>query len=340
MKKNNKLSLEERQIIHLKKRKGWSKKRIARELRRSSKTIREELKRNKHILPGIWKNLSPFERARYGHEKYLKRKSESRLGKKKILSDEKLLNHIIIKLSIEDYSPEEISDNMEKELPGYYVSFKTIYNFTKYEMPKLKLCLYHQGNPYRQRVCDRRGRFRQGAPLKTLISKRPKKANERKEYGHWEVDTIHTCKGGTKSVLSLIERKSRLRVYFLLEDLKANTVISRLMPFFRQLPPHMRRSITADNGSEFCTREMQKLEKLGVKVFYSRPYKSQDKGAVERSNWQLRKYYPKGTDFGDVELEELKEAERKLNNRPMKILGKKSSKSVFERALKYGKKKK
>lgn len=172
-----------------------------------------------------------------------------------------------------------------------------------------------------------------------LITKRPKKANERREFGHWEIDTIHTCKGGTKAVLSLIERKSRQRVYFRLENLKAKTVMSRLIPFFRTLPPHMRKSITADNGSEFCTSEMKKLEKFGMKVFYCHAYKSQEKGGVERSNWQLRKYFPKGTDFGAVPLEELKEAQRKLNNRPMKVNGYKSSQSVFDRALKYAKSK-
>lgn len=335
MSNHNKLTLLERQTIHLQQRKGWKKKRIARLLKRSPKTIREELRRNKHHLPGLWRDYGPYERAKYAEDLAKKRKSLSRRGKKKILSDRKLQDYIICRLSFENYSPVEISEVIEEELPGYSVSFKTIYNFTKRDMPNLKVHLYHEGKAYRQRVCHRRGRLKEGAPAKTLITKRPKKANERKEYGHWEVDTVHSCKGGRKAILSLRERKSRQRVYFLLEDLTAKTVMSRLMPFFRGLPPHMRKSITADNGSEFCTKEMQKLNKLGLKVYYCHAYKSQEKGAVEQSNWQLRKYFPKGTDFGGVSIEEVKEAERKLNNRPMKVNGFRSSQSIFERALKY-----
>lgn len=327
------LKLEERQQIHVLKRKGWKNKRIARHLNRTSKTIREEMKRCKDYVPAIWNDLNPYERAAHSHEKSKEKKGSSRKGSNKILKDPELMNHIITRLAVDEYSPEEISETISEELPGRSISFRSIYTFVKKQMPKLNLHLYHKGKVYRQRVAHRRGKFKEGAPEKTLITKRPKDVNERKEYGDWEVDAIVSCKGGKGAVLSLIERKSRQRVYFVLEDLKAKTVISRLLPFFRQLPPHMRKSITTDNGSEFCTREMLKLEKLGMKVYYCHAYKSQEKGSVERSNWQFRKRYPKGTDFSKVCKSEVKKFERKLNNRPMKLHGYVSSEKLYQEAL-------
>ncbi len=92
--------------------------------------------------------------------------------------------------------------------------------------------LWHQGKAYRQRVCHPRGRLNEGAPAKTLLTERSEKCDNREEFGHWEVDTVHSCKGGSKAVLTLRERKSRHRVYFLIEDLKSGTVLARLMPFF------------------------------------------------------------------------------------------------------------
>ena len=329
----SRLSLSERQILHKKVRAGWGKKQIARHLRRSPKAIREELKRNTHALPWLWKSMDSYERARYGDEQARKRSKESRRGKKKLLSDETLRTHVIQRLTKEDYSPEQISETLPEELPGYSLSFKTIYNAIKKDFSHLIGHLWFQGKPYRQRVCHPRGKVKSGAPTKILISERPESCDSRDEYGHWEVDTIHSCKGGSKAILTLRERKSRQRVYFLIEDLKSETVIARLMPFFRALPTHMRKSITADNGSEFSTRELHKLKELGMEVYYCHPYSAYERGAVEQANGELRRYFPKKTNFENVSLADLKKAERKLNNRPMKVLGFKKSCDVYNSAL-------
>ncbi len=100
----------------------------------------------------------------------------------------------------------------------------------------------------------------------------------------------------------------------------------------------MRRSITSDNGSEFSTRELHRLKTLGMEVYYchaSSAYETgaYERGAVEQANGELRQYFLKKTDFGSVTHEHLKEAERKLNARPMKIFGFKSARSIYESAL-------
>jgi IS30 family transposase len=74
------------------------------------------------------------------------------------------------------------------------------------------------------------------------------------------------------------------------------------------------------------------LEKIftGLKVFFCTAYSPHEKGSVERSNRDLRREYPKGTDFALVQSEALEQAEQRLNERPMKCLRWKSPKEVYQ----------
>jgi IS30 family transposase len=334
MSNKGRLCLEERQILYRHQESGIGKKAVARMLGRCPKTIREELKRNKHPFPEVWEAMSYLEKAKYADDKSRERLKSRRKGKKKLLSDETLREHVVHCLTEKDYSPEQISETISEELPGYSISFKTIYNTIKKDFKWLIESLWHRGKAYRQRVCHPRSRLKEGAPAKVLITERSEACDNRDEFGHWEVDTIHSRRGGSKAILTLRERKSRERFYFLIEDLRSETVLSRLMPFFRSLPQHMRLSITADNGSEFSTKELHKLKSLGMAVFHCHAFSPYERGAVEQANGELRRYFPKKTNFGTVSSRELFVAQNKLNNRPMKVLGFKKSSDVYNAALK------
>jgi IS30 family transposase len=47
----------------------------------------------------------------------------------------------------------------------------------------------------------------------------------------------------------------------------------------------------------------------------------------------IRQYFPKGTDFSKVSLEEIKTAQHQLNERPRKTLEWKTLKDVFENEI-------
>ncbi len=51
---------------------------------------------------------------------------------------------------------------------------------------------------------------------------------------------------------------------------------------------------------------------------FENPYASHEKGTVENRIWQLRRFFPKGTDFNKVNQHQVKKVERLLNNRPVK----------------------
>ena len=327
------LRLEERQYIELHLARGKSKRQIGRELRRPHSTILREVKRNQHPLPGVSRVMTPLERAKDRDERAEKRWRKSKQRER--LKNPFIRAHVFGKLA-DEWSPEQIAESLENYLLGYSITAKTIYNFVKYERPALKEYFRRHGKPYRQRVANRRNSFREPAPEKRSISERPNAVERREEFGHWEADTVLSRKTGKGGVLALIERKSRERFYFLLSDLKAETVIRLLLPFFQGLPEHLRKSLTLDNGSEFAPSEIYKLEfvlKNEFKVFYCHPYKAYERGSVENANGWLRQYYPKGTNFAEVTEEQLRHVQRKLNERPMKLHRWRSSTAVFNDAL-------
>lgn len=58
------------------------------------------------------------------------------------------------------------------------------------------------------------------------------------------------------------------------------------------------KTITTDNGTEFAAHEMI-TKRLGVPVYFTDPYSSWQKGAIENANKLIRQYIPKGASFKD-----------------------------------------
>lgn len=76
-------------------------------------------------------------------------------------------------------------------------------------------------------------------------------------------------------------------------------------------------TITADNGKEFA--EHQKIaNELNIGFFFAKPYHSWERGANENLNGLIRQYFPKGSDFSQLDDCYIKKIEAKLNNRPRK----------------------
>ena len=63
------------------------------------------------------------------------------------------------------------------------------------------------------------------------------------------------------------------------------------------------------------------IEKVfpSLKVYFCDAYCPYQKGSNERGNRDLRKYYPKGSNFDEVSSEEIREAAKKINLHPMKL---------------------
>lgn len=68
-----------------------------------------------------------------------------------------------------------------------------------------------------------------------------------------------------------------------------------------------------------------------MKVYFTDPYASWQKGLVEYTNKLIRQYIPKGSDFDDISPHELMEIQKKLNARPRKKLNYSTPKLEFFR---------
>ena len=99
------------------------------------------------------------------------------------------------------------------------------------------------------------------------IDNRPAEANERLEYGHWEMDLVVSCKGGKGAWLTLTERKTRHEIIIRLPDKSQKSVKcapDRLERRFSCGFKKKFKTITTNNGSEFL--DFESLQKQWFSV--------------------------------------------------------------------------
>lgn len=315
---------------------GEQNRAIARMCNCSASTISDTLNLYKHPEEEIWAAMSCYERAKYVWDKMKARARAKKRFKGKI-RDRVKRDYVEDKLINQEWSPEIISSKIKEEL-GKSIAVNTVYRYIKSNGGRLKKHLWEKGKARRQRVAHRRGRFKKKEFIdKKYIDQRPEIINSREEFGHWEGDLmLGPKKGSGYVILSLIERKSRKKIFIRMPNAKAETTLGYLRGFFKGLPEYARKSITFDNGSEFSVFLMHKLEKEfpNFKVYYTETYSPQQKGSDEHSNGRFRRAFPKKTDFSFVSKEQIKHEETKLNNRPMKLHSYKAPQDMFDLELK------
>ena len=88
------------------------------------------------------------------------------------------------------------------------VCAKTLYSYNDRNLLKIRnidLPLKTRRKPKRSRPPAKRTRGRS-------IDERPPSADDRNEFGHWEIDTVQGKKSGDMAFLTLTERKTRLHL--------------------------------------------------------------------------------------------------------------------------------
>uniref|UniRef100_UPI0038990EBF IS30 family transposase n=1 Tax=Paenibacillus profundus TaxID=1173085 RepID=UPI0038990EBF len=101
-----------------------------------------------------------------------------------------------------------------------------------------------------------------------------------------------------------------------------------------QYPQAAFQTVTVDRGEEFaCYANLETVHHL--KVYFSDPYSSWQRGSNENGNDLLQEFFPKGHDFARVIDENLAEAIYLINNRPCKCLGWKSANEAFMNELSH-----
>ena len=91
-------------------------------------------------------------------------------------------------------------------------------------------------------------------PNRTDIDFRPVEADERKEIGHFECDTVISCRGSKSALLVIADRISR---YTYIKKLEQKTSVQAFSAIKSTLFPYIKlaKTITYDNGCEFKLHE-------------------------------------------------------------------------------------
>ena len=298
------LTSEQRYTISVLLSKGLKKKEIAEAIGVSNSTITRELQRNSSKR-GVYK----WEIAQKQAEKRSKRTPGNRAISKAIWSSVK---HYLVD---KQWSPEQISGYLAKD--GIKISHETIYAWIR-EDKRNRGTLYKH---LRHRLKHRKkyvGAGRSCIINRKSIHERPAEADG-KRFGDLEMDTI-VGPNNQQAIVTLVDRNTNMLFMKKLKygkDAKnlALTVIEILKPLKKKL-----KTITTDNGKEFSAHEIIS-EALGVDVFFTDPYSSWQKGAIENANGLIRQYIPKKVSFNDYDDKDIKDIEEKINRRPRKKLG-------------------
>lgn len=298
------LTSEQRYTISVLLSKGLKKKEIAEAIGVSNSTITRELQRNSSKR-GVYK----WEIAQKQAEKRSKRTPGNRAISKAIWSSVK---HYLVN---EQWSPEQISGYLAKD--GIKISHETIYAWIR-EDKRNRGTLYKH---LRHRLKHQKkyvGAGRSCIINRKSIHERPAEADG-KRFGDLEMDTI-VGPNNQQAIVTLVDRNTNMLFMKKLKygkDAKnlALTVIEMLKPLKKKL-----KTITTDNGKEFSAHEIIS-EALGVDVFFTDPYSSWQKGAIENANGLIRQYIPKKVSFNDYDDKDIKDIEEKINRRPRKKLG-------------------
>ncbi|RDV23878.1 IS30 family transposase [Alteromonas aestuariivivens] len=292
-------------------REGFSYREIGKRLGKSHSTISREVRRNRirdsHYLPEVAQAKAEKRRCQAG----------------KYCVPESTITFVEFGLS-QKWSPEQIAG--VGQFIGHSVSHEWIYGYVQRD--KLR-----GGKLYKQLRQSRR-RYRKGSRAKRVIipnrvgiEHRPAIVNRKKRFGDWEADTV-LGKQGTGAIVSLVERKSKLYLIRKVPAKSAADVSRAMVGMLWRYRRHVR-TITADNGSEFCDHE-QVAEKLKADIYFANPYSSWERGLNENFNGLLRQYIRKGTDLRTVTDKQIADIERALNTRPRKCLGFKQPVAVFD----------
>ena len=172
------------------------------------------------------------------------------------------------------------------------------------------------------------------------IEKRSPEIDDRTEIGHWEMDCVEGKKKTKETLLVLTERKARKEIMVKMKDKTTGSVVAaldRLERRYGKLFSKVFQTITVDNGTEFS--DVAGLERSCLHkgkrttVFYCHPYSSYERGTNENTNGMIRRWFPKGTDFGKVTAKAIQAVEDWLNSYPRGILGFRCADDVFAEAL-------
>lgn len=255
--------------------------------------------------------------------------NKKRKGRKlKIGNDYAFADYVEDKIINAKYSPAAVLANIKREGKKFHteVCLTTLYNYIKggvFLNVTMAECPYHK-----RKKKQRKKKVQKRTNAGKSIEERPKEVLERKELGHWEMDSVVGGQGKSKQAfLVLTERKTRFEIVELMKEHTAAETVRILDKLERKFTEkgfrEIFRSITVDNGTEFSdTAGMERSrrnKKKRTQVYYCHAYSSYERGSNENGNRFIRRWHPKGESLDKVTNAEVKEITDWMNDYPREI---------------------
>lgn len=253
------------------------------------------------------------------------------------------------------WSPEQISNRLRFDFPydeSMRISHEAIYQALYVQgrgalRRELSACL-RTGRALRVPQARTRDRGKKFVSPEIMISERPVEAEDRAIPGHWEGDLILGL--DSSSIGTLVERTTRFTMLLHLPRMEghgdtprakngpalaghgAEAVRDAIAASIGELPEHLRRSLTWDQGAEM-SQHMQLRIDSGIPIYFCDPHSPWQRATNENTNGLLRQYLPKGTDLSRYGERELAAVAVTLNSRPRKTLGWRTPAEAFDELL-------
>jgi IS30 family transposase len=233
---------------------------------------------------------------------------------------------LVIEGILWDKSPEQIEGRIQRMGDHFgctnTISYETIYGFIYNDKQAKKDKLYKHLRRHRAKRRSSIGRRKSekvSIKERTSIHERPPYVEERKEFWHFETDSVLFSKG--RSVLSVqYERMTSLARLTKLQDKSAIETARALRSLVHEFDGEYRvRSVTYDNGTENVLHT-ELIHQFWVTTYFTDTYSSWQKWWVENLNGLIRQYLPRDFDFENISDTLLYEIQEKHNNRPRKRL--------------------
>jgi IS30 family transposase len=307
------LSFEEREQISRGLAAGASLRAIARQLGRSASTVSREVNANQG-------------RRRYralrAHQRAIGCSARPKAGK---LSRNLRLREEVEAGLIVRWSPRQISARLRIDHPDdleMRISPETIYQAlyvqTRGELRRQLTANLRQGRAARK---PRGGEISQRGRIKDMIciSERPAEIEDRAVPGHWEGDLLVGARNAS-FIATLVERQTRFVLLTRLGSQRSTDhVIAALQARIAELPEHLKRSLTWDQGTELAAHQQLTI-KTGIDVYFCDPHSPWQRGSNENTNGLLRQYLPKATNLAAHTQADLDAIAAELNGRPRETL--------------------
>lgn len=298
----------------------WSVRAMARRLHRSPSSISEELRRNR------------------GADGYTAGGAQRLAVRRSIIRAHRgtrkprwITQYIEDKLRC-GWSPEQIAGKLKKDAHGHtIICHESIYQYIHHPNNRGDGWYEYLPRAHRtRRKWHTRSQYRRGIANRVSIHDRPEVVNQKKTFGHWELDVVEGPRhqGG---MVTALERVSRYYQAHLIPMIDSEYGITAQLAILGAFPKHARKTATFDNGRENYNHDQLRL-KLDMSTYFCDPYSAWQKGSNEYHNGLLRRYIPKKAPLTLIQ-EELKEIVDEINAKPRKCLNWATPTEIFTHFL-------